>query len=392
MKSKAGIALLLIAGLAACATAIAAAATDGAGRKDATAALATATSKCGKTMYIGVAAPITGPASSIGGLQLTWAQYAVAKWNKNKKKTPKFKIVQGDTQLPNVAEAIKVAKTFASDSRIMAVAGPAGSQEVVDSFASYQAGGLAFVSGSATRTSLTDGSRKGYFFRVVPNDDVQGPTVGKYIANVLKPAHVYIIDDQETYSQGLADTVQAYLKAKGIKVDRDSVSQQASDFSSLIAKIPSDVKVVYIPWQLAPKGQLLGQQLKAAGKNVTLFGSDGMFDESSFTIGGSFVSFFPVNTKSADVTAYKKTHGGKGDYFGAPTDAAATVAMQAISKACKAGKISRAIVRANVAKTVVAKADSILGFRISFTPVGDLNGGGFGIWEIANSGAYNAVG
>ena len=29
---------------------------------------------------------------------------------------------------------------------------------------------------------------------------------------------MYIIDDQETYSQGLADTVQNYLKAKGVTV------------------------------------------------------------------------------------------------------------------------------------------------------------------------------
>ena len=389
MKSKSGITLLVALAVAAIAVAAAAARTDGPARTAATAA--PAATKCGKTMYIGVAAPITGAASSIGVQQLHWAQYAVAKWNKSGAK-PKFKIAQADTQLPNVAEAIKAAKTLASDKRVWAVAGPAGSQEVQDSFASYKAGGLAFISGSATRTSLTDGSRKGYFFRVVPNDDVQGPTVGKYIVNTLKAKNVYIIDDQETYSQGLADTVQNYLKAHGVNPGRDSISQTASDFSSQIAKIPSNTQIVYIPWQLSAQAQAFGQQLKGAGKSAKLFGSDGLFDPSTFKITGAYDSFFPVNTASKDVKAYEKAHGGNGEFFGAPTAAAAGVAMLAVQKACADGKITRAEVRKNVATTVIPKAQSILGLTVHFTANGDLKGGAFGVYQIQSNGSYKRIG
>jgi branched-chain amino acid transport system substrate-binding protein len=394
MKSKAGITLLVASALAVIAVAAAAAHTDGAGRADATTATATqaaAASKCGKTMYIGVAAPITGAASSIGVQQLHWAQFAVSQWNKSSAK-PKFKIVQADTQLPNVAEAIKAAKTLASDKRVWAVAGPAGSQEVQDSFASYKAGGLAFISGSATRTSLTDGTRKGYFFRVVPNDDVQGPTVGKYIVNTIKAKNVYIIDDQETYSQGLANTVESYLKAHGVTTNRDSIAQTASDFSSQIAKIPSSTQIVYIPWQLSAQAQAFGQQLKAAGKSAKLFGSDGLFDPSTFKITGSYDSFFPVNTASASVKAYSKAHGGNGEFFGAPTAAAAGVAMLAVQKACADGKITRAEVRKYVASANIPKATSILGLTVHFTPNGDLKGGAFGVYQIQSNGSYKRIG
>src|SRR4029450_1845172 len=88
----------------------------------------------------------------------------------------------------------------------------------------------------------------------------------------------YIIDDQEAYSTGLADTVQARLRAKNVTVQRDGVSQQQSDFSSLIANIPRDSQLVSIPWQLPPKGKAFGQQMRSAGKgNITLMGSDGLF-------------------------------------------------------------------------------------------------------------------
>ena len=89
MKSKAGITLILALALAAIAVAAAAAHTDGPARAAAPAAPAATASKCGKTMYIGVAAPITGAASSIGVQQLHWAQFAVSQWNKSGA-TPKF--------------------------------------------------------------------------------------------------------------------------------------------------------------------------------------------------------------------------------------------------------------------------------------------------------------
>jgi branched-chain amino acid transport system substrate-binding protein len=391
MRSKAGITLLVAVVVAVAAAAVAAAATDGAGRTAAEAAPAATASKCAKTMNFGFAGPITGGAAALGAQQLNWVKFAVAQWNRAVKR-PKFGIVQGDTQLPNVAEAIKAAKQLASDKRVWGVVGPAGSQEVQDSFASYKAGHLGFVSGSATRTSLTDGSRKGYFFRVVPNDDVQGPTVANYINGTLKAKKVYIIDDQEAYSQGLADTVQNALKAKGVVVDRDSISQSQTDFSSTIAKINPSYNVVYIPWQQAAQAQNFGQQLRAAGKTATLFGSDGLFSEGEFKVAGSYISFFPVKTTSGAVSAYKKQHGGKGDYFGAPSAAAAGIVMKAIATACADNRITRDEVRKKIALASIPAAQSVLGLTVHFTANGDLKGGGFGIWKVNSDGSYASVG
>jgi branched-chain amino acid transport system substrate-binding protein len=361
-------------------------------------AAATKSVKCGKVRTIGVAAPLTGPASSIGVEQLHWAQYFVKRWNKVKaNKNQQIKIVQGDTQLGvDTAFAVKVAHSFASNSKVLAVVGPAGSQEVVASTSAYKAGGLGFVSGSATRVTLTDGhtdgNRVGFFFRTVPNDGVQGPTVANYMTKTLKAKRVYIIDDQETYSQGLADGVQKILKSKGVSVTRNSISQQASDFSSVIAKIPGNTQIVYIPWQLAPQAQAFGQQLKAAGKaNIKLFGSDGLFSPDWKTA-GSYDSFFPVNTNDPVVKSFAKAHGGDGEYFGAPSYVAAQVDTLAITKACTLGhgKTTRAKVRTQIAKMKLKS--SILGFPLSFTKGGEPRGGSFGIYQIQSNGTFKRVG
>src|SRR5215212_7067495 len=138
---------------------------------------ATALVACGKVRTIGISEPITGPAASLGTQQQRWARFYATRYNATHKK--KIRLVEGDSQLPNTAEAIKVAEQFASNGKMLGVVGPAGSQEVVASTPPLKNAGLAYVSGSATRTSLTDGSRKGYFFRTVPNDDHQGPPSGR---------------------------------------------------------------------------------------------------------------------------------------------------------------------------------------------------------------------
>ena len=328
---------------------------------------------------------------------MRWAKYYVKRWNAvSANKNKQIKVISGDTQLGvDTAFAVKVAKSFASNSKVLGVVGPAGSQEVVASTSSYKGGGLAFISGSATRTTLTDGhtdgNRHGFFFRVVPNDGVQAPTVANYITGKLKAKRVYIIDDQETYSQGLANGVQTRLKAKGVTVTRDSIAQTASDFSSQIAKIPGSTQIIYIPWQLAPQAQAFGQQLKAAGKGkIKLFGSDGLFAPGTWKITGSYDSFFPVSPKDPIVKAYAKAHKGDGEYFGAPSYVAAQVLVGAVTKACADGKATRAEVRKDIAKTKLKS--SILGLPVSFKASGDLKGGNFGIYQIQSNGSFKPVG
>jgi branched-chain amino acid transport system substrate-binding protein len=285
---------------------------------------------------------------------------------------------------------------------MLVTVGPAGSQEVQVSTAPLRAGGLGNISPSATRTSLTDGSRRGFFFRVVPNDDQQGPRVANYITRTVKAQRVTIVDAQNSYSTGLADTVERILKARGLqRVDRESVSEaNVTDFSSLIARIPANTQVVYIPWQLAPKAQLFGQQLRAAGKSARLFGSDGLFDPDNFKIPNSLISFFPVDLKSKVITAYARSHGGSKDLFGLPAYVAAQVAAGAIDRACKNNRATRVEVRQQVAKTNISKAQSLLGFKTRFvrTDVSGPQGPGdlatpadFGIYRITNSGAYVRV-
>jgi branched-chain amino acid transport system substrate-binding protein len=357
--------------------------------------------RCGRTRTIGVAAPLTGLAASLGQQQIKWVRFFVNRWNRGHPRG-RIRIVSGDTQLPDTAQAIQVAERLSANSRVLAVVGPAGSQEVQVSSAPFRSAGLGYVSGSATRTSLTnDGTRRGRFFRVVPNDDQQGPRVVGHVRRVLRATRIVVVDAQNSYSLGLADFVERALRAQGgVTVQRETVDEaNVTDFSSLVARIPSNTQVVYVPWQVSSKAQLLGQQLRAAGKNATLFGSDGLFDPDNFKIPGSLVSFFPIDLRSSLIAAYRRTHGGKSDLFGLPSYVAADVVARAIERACRNNNATRLEVRRNIAQTNIPQRQSLLGFQIRFVqrlaePLGpgDMQRpADFGIYRINNQGVYVRV-
>lgn len=322
---------------------------------------------CGNRVSIGFAAPVTGPAGPLGQQMARWGKFAETRWNRAHKLD--IRLVQGDTQLPDTAQAVRVAETLASNQSVLAVVGPAGSQEVEVSTAPFRRGGVANISGTATATTLTvSGKRRGFFFRTVPNDDQQSARAAAFIRGNLRASRIVVIDAQNSYSTGLADGVQRLLRAAGASVQRESVNEATiTDFSSLIARIPNDTQIVYTPWQLAAKAQQLGEQLRASGRNATLFGGDGLYSPDDLKLPGTHVTAFPVALGNRTIRAYQRGPGrGSSDLFGLPSYVAVEVAARAVEKACANGQATRAEVRRFIARTNIPKAQSLLGFPIRF--------------------------
>jgi len=274
----------------------------------------------------------------------------------------------------------------------VAAVGPAGSQEVAAVGSLMARAGLAFISGSATNVTLTQGTYP-TFFRVVSNDHVQGTEDANYIISNLHPKALMIVDDQEVYSTGLVATMIPIFKAAGIKVDHESVSQKLTDFSSLIAKVTPATTVVVLPWQVASNAQRLGHDLAQEHKKAVIWGTDGLFSPGTFGIAGSYVSAFgpditAIPADAALVTAANK-YGSFGT-FGPPIFAATHVIDEAIASVCKAGQTpSRANVLAAIKQT--NEPTSILGSPISFDSHGDNAHGKFFLFKINSAGKYQLI-
>ena len=339
---------------------------------------------------VGFEGPITGPVAPLGTEQLHFAELAVAM--DNTANNTKITLVQGDTQL-NPAMAVTVTQQFTSNANIVAVAGPAGSQEVEAVGGLMSRAGMAFISGSATAVALTTGKYP-TFFRVVSKDSVQGPQDANYIVHTLKPKALMIVDDQEAYSTGLVSAMLPIFQAAGIKVDHESVSQKVTDFSSLVAKVTPAESVVVLPWQVAANAQQFGRDLAQEHKTALIFGTDGLFSPGTFSISGSYVSSFgpDITAIPADATIAQAAQAKYGQFgtFGPPLFAATHVIDEAIASVCKAGQTpSRANVLAAIKTT--SEPASILGQPISFDSNGNLVNGKFFLFKITPAGKYQLI-
>src|SRR5215467_3937710 len=361
---------------------------SGGGSSSSSSSGGTATKSCVAT--IGMEGPLTGPVAFLGQEQLHFAQLAVAK--DNLANHTKITMVQGDTQL-NPAQATTVTQQFTSNSKMVAVVGPAGSQEVEAVGPLMARAGLPFISGSATAVALTTGKYP-TFLRTVSKDSVQGPQDAHYIVNTLHPKALMIVDDQEAYSTGLVSAMVPIFKTAGIKVDHESVSQKVTDFSSLVAKVTPATTVVVLPWQIDANAQQFGRNLAQQHKKAVIFGTDGLFSPGTFTINGSYVSSFgpditAIPADAAIAAAAKAKYGSFGT-FGPPTYAATHVIDEAIASVCKSGQTpSRSNVMAAIKNT--NEATTILGQPIKFTSSGDVVNGKFFLFKIDSAAKYQLI-
>ena len=342
---------------------------------------ADATVSCKSPVTIGVAYPASGPETSIGTLQYNWARQAVTNWNKSH--SVKVKLLPGNTELGvSTTFAISVANSFKANSSVVAVTGPAGSQEMQDTANIWKQAGLAPISGSETRVALTrsvanphTGPREttpGYFFRTVPNDGQQAATAAAYIKNVLHLKKVEIIDDSEGYSTGLRDFISTAFAKEGVTVTKkDEITETPlqTDFSTVIARIPAGTQLIYIPWQTLLAGRRTSttsctptSQAPRSSSWVPMARTTRRRSRAS----GSYLTAFPYSPSNPVVKAYAHAHGGDPQTFGLPSYTATMANATAIQTACKAhgNKITRTEVRQAIQKTTLTAAQGLLGFPV----------------------------
>ncbi|MBI3361687.1 MAG: branched-chain amino acid ABC transporter substrate-binding protein [Chloroflexi bacterium] len=330
-------------------------------------------------------APLTGVAATLGQEQLALARLAVDDFNKNMTGYHAT-MVEEDTDI-TPDKAVPVCERDAADNTIVGVVGPSGSGQVEACAKILEDAGLAHVSPSATRPSLSQAGNK-TFFRVVPNDDVQGKTDADYILK-LGVKNVYVVDDQESYGTNLSDTVEKLLKDGGVTTARASVAQTDNDLSALVTKIKaSKAELVFFAGQVSEQGALMAKQLKEQGVAIPVFGGDGFYSQKGYidsaggATEGSYASVFfpdirPIAEAKSVVDAADKAFPTWGN-FGAASYVAVTVFLEAAANASKAGSLDRAGVLDALKKTDT----KVFGLPIAFDDTGEVKGASFVISQV----------
>jgi branched-chain amino acid transport system substrate-binding protein len=235
-------------------------------------------------------------------------------------------------------------------------------------------------------------SGKRNYARVITTDDYQGTAAARFAAKDLGVKKVYVLDDQETYGQGVAKAFSDEAKKQGITVlGTQGWDGKQPNYTALFTSIKaSNPDAVYLGGIFDNNGgQLVKDKVKVLGDNkkVKLIGPDGFTGYPDFDKlaegEGTYLTFAGLDQSQLE------SAGGKGasllnsykqKYGSAPPSSYVLYGVQALQVILKAIESSDGT-RKGVNDAVfggsgidIPAADSMLGKELKIDPAsGDVN-------------------
>jgi len=307
----------------------------------------------GTTYKIGYQGALTGDNKQLGINEVNAVTLAVSQANAAKNLCFQLAVLPSD-DLGTAAGAPAAEAALEQDAAVVGVVGPAFSGPTAAVGAKYSQAGLALISPSATNATLTS---QGFttFHRIVPTDGIEGKATADYLAGKFKTA--FVVDDTSTYGAGVAQVVAAELKAKGVKVDTQSIAP-TTDYSAIATKVASSGDAAMYYGGYDAQAGLLAKALQAASyKGFEISGNGGKSSVFSSTAGAAGDGFYFAcgcldATTAPAAAAFSKAYTAM---FKTPPSTyspeaydATNAMISAISAAQKAGAVTRASVETAV--------------------------------------------
>ena len=238
-----------------------------------------ATSKgntAGNTIKIGVNMELSGAVAGYGEQQKQGIELAVKQINAaggikvgNTKK--KITAVYRDNK-SSTSGAASVAAQLANTDKVVAIVGPATTNDGTASIPNVTKAAVPMVSPSATDPNFTlqkNGSVQPYVFRACFNNDFQGDHAAIFANDTLKAKNVAIIADNSTdYGTGLAKAFKK--KFKGNIVTTQYYQSGDKDFNAMLTAIKSKkIDAIYAPGYYSELGLVI-KQARQSGIKVPL--------------------------------------------------------------------------------------------------------------------------
>jgi len=294
---------------------------------------------CAPGTSIAMAGALTGPDAALGINILNGAKLALAKHNEANPGC-QIELKQFDTE-GDPQKATQVIPQIINDRSIVGLVGPAFSGETKATGQILSDAGLPALTSSATNGTLTENGWTS-FFRGLANDDVQGPSVAKYLVDTAGYGKVCVVQDNTDYGVGLATSITAGLGAAADPACAASVKKNDKDFSATVTKISAaEPDAVFFAGYYA-EGAPLAQQLKSGGVDAVFVGPDGVNDPQFISQAGSAATGALLTCPCGPApeqftTDYQALHGQAPGVYSVEAYDLATI----LAKGIDAGKVSR---------------------------------------------------
>lgn len=341
-------------------------------------------------IVIGVAGPMTGDQSKLGGDIERGARLAVEEWNaRGGINGKKIRLEVGDDQ-HDPKQAVSVANKLVN-SGIVGMVGHFNSSASIPASAVYHSSGVPMITPGSTNPKLTD---QGFWnvFRVCGRDDQQGKVAADFVGGQLKLKRVAILHDKTTYGQGLAEEFRKSLAAhpETEVVSFDGVTQGDKDFRGILTSIKGKNPELFFFGGVFPEGGQLAKQAKEVGLTAPMLSGDGVIDPKFIEIAGAaaegtYLTFTPDPENMPEAKGflekYKAKHGNELAPYAIYSYDAANILLTALAEAEKEGKIKDGKRVAEIMRNV--NYDGALG-HIEFDEKGDVKKSPYIVWITKN--------
>ena len=235
---------------------------------------------CGKNLaFMGA---LTGDAGALGQNMVGGIELALKEWN-DKNSDCQIGLKKFDSQgSPDTAPGL--ATQIVNDDSIFGLVGPGFSGESLATGKTFFEKGLPSISPSATNVTIT---QQGWttWHRVIGNDDAQGKADAAYLTGDVGASKVYVVDDGQDYSKGLAGTVKDALGSA--LVDSDQISVGQTDMSAVVTKVKASGADAFFYGGYYTEAGLLAKALRQGGWKGTFMSGDGSEDPNFVKVAGA---------------------------------------------------------------------------------------------------------
>ncbi|GAA4108005.1 branched-chain amino acid ABC transporter substrate-binding protein [Nocardioides fonticola] len=235
---------------------------------------------CGKNIaFLGA---LTGDAGALGQNMVNGIELALKEHN-DKNADCQVNLKKFDSQgSPDNAPGL--ATQIVNDDTIFGLVGPGFSGESLATGKTFFEAGLPSISPSATNVTIT---QQGWttWHRVIGNDDAQGAADAQYLTGTAGATKVFVVDDGQDYSKGLAGKVKDSL-GDALAGD-DQISVGDTNMSAVVQAVKSaGADAVFYGGYYTEAG-LLVKQLRQGGFTGTFMSGDGSEDPSFVKVAGA---------------------------------------------------------------------------------------------------------
>jgi branched-chain amino acid transport system substrate-binding protein len=360
----------------------------------------------GPTYTIAYEGPLSGGNAQLG-LNMKFAvQLAINQANAGSTfgKLPfKLKFASQDDQ-GSQSQSPTAAQALINDSKVVAVVGPAfsGATKAAEPF--FSQANLATVSPSATDPALATQNWKN-FFRVVADDNAQGPADAAYLVKKLGDKKIYSVDDASAYAAGLVGTFDSAATTDGATITHNTApgttqcqagTGNVQQYGALAQQIKSASPAAVFYAGYYCDFALLAKAVRGAGYTGQLASDDGSLDAHYVAQAGATVAegtlascacgdITKVSAGASFVTAFKSLAGfAVGTYSAEAYDATNTIIS--VMKGLGSGVTRAAIV--NALSSVNYKG---ITKTVQFQPNGNISGTAVYEYQV-KSGAFAQLG